>query len=103
LEIYKPSGLAETKVHCAFVKCGTSSEVLIGGTMWYIFDCKSCNKNRCALAIAGKTVLAEHSRGFSYWKMKDDDYKSSLHHWESIPIFSSRICQSLYDVKENPL
>jgi hypothetical protein len=29
--------------------------------------------------------------------------KSSLHHWESIPIFSSRICQSLYDVKENPL
>ncbi len=59
----------------------------------YIFDCKSRNKHRCALANAGKTDFAQFNkaqsihRGFSYRKMKDDDQKSSLHHWEPIPNF----------------
>jgi hypothetical protein len=64
--------MVEIKVHCAFVKGGTKSVVLIGGTMWYIFDWKSCNKDRCALAKSGKTVFAQFPKarsihhGFSY-------------------------------------
>jgi hypothetical protein len=95
--------MAETKVQCAFVKGGTRSEVLKGGTMRYIFDCKSRNKHRCALANAGKTALRSILAGFPIEKWKMMIKKSSLHHWESIPNFLSRICQSLYDVKENPL
>jgi hypothetical protein len=47
----------------------------------YIFDCKSRNKHRCVLAIAGKTVFAQYTkarsihRGISYRKMKDGDQK----------------------------
>jgi hypothetical protein len=36
LAIQKPIGMAEIKVHCAFVKGGTRSLVWIGATM-YIF------------------------------------------------------------------
>jgi len=56
LAIWKPIRMTEMKVHCAFVKGGTRSVAFIGGTMWYIFDWKSHNKHRCALAKAGKTV-----------------------------------------------
>jgi hypothetical protein len=41
-------------------------------------------------------------RGFSYWKMKDDDQKSSPRHCNWFQIFSLHLCQSLYNVKKKP-
>jgi hypothetical protein len=68
----------------------------------YIFDWKSRNKHRCALAIAGKTVFAQfpHARSilrsFSNRKMKDDDKKVHPTIGSRFRIFSSPfgLCQS---------
>jgi hypothetical protein len=60
----------------------------------YIYNWKSRNKHRCAMANAGKTVFAQFPktrsihRGFSNRKMKDNyQQKSSLHFWQLIPNF----------------
>jgi hypothetical protein len=69
--------MADMKVHCASIKGGTRSVISIDGTMPCIFDRKSCNKQLCALANAGKTFFAQFPktpsihRVFSYEKMKD--------------------------------
>ncbi len=57
------------------------------------------------MAFAGETVFAQFSkvqsihRGFYKWNLKDDNKKihSAIGNWYQI--FSSRIWQSLYDVK----
>ncbi len=57
------------------------------------------------MACAGKTVLAQFTtapsihRGFYKWKTKDDNQKMFILQWQLRLNFSSRICQSLYDVK----
>ena len=68
------------KIYCAFVKSGLRSVVVIGETVCTSLIGKAAT-NRCALAIAGKTVFAQfpHARSilrsFSNRKMKDDDKK----------------------------
>ncbi len=52
-----------------------------------------------------KTVFAQFTkvqsihRGFYKLEMKDNNKKSLSRNWQLIPNFSSRIYQSLYDVK----
>jgi hypothetical protein len=97
LTIWKPLGMAKMKIYCAFVKSGMRSVVVIGETVCVLYIHLWLEKPQQTplrpIAIAGMTVCAQFPnarsilRSFSYWKMKDDNKKSSSHYWEPISNF----------------
>jgi hypothetical protein len=58
LTIWKLLGMAKMKIYCALVKSGMRSVIVIGETVCTSLIGKAAT-NRCALAIAGKTVFAQ--------------------------------------------
>ncbi len=61
-----------------------------------IYNCKSTNKHRCAMANASKTVLAQ-SFPVENERWLSKKVHSVFGNW--FQFFSSRLCKSLYDVK----